>query len=133
MARLPDWRARLAAYLAQELRRPFAPGRADCARFADGAHQAMTGESLGERFSYRSLRGGLRVLKQAGFADHVAFAAHHLPEIAVARAQAGDIAAVPGAGGLALGVVQGAAVYVRTPSGVDLVPLSVAQRAFRVL
>lgn len=133
MARRADWRARLAAYLAVELRRPFAPGAADCARFADGAYQAITGESLGAGFSYRSLRGGLRVLKRAGFADHIAFAAHHLPEIPVAAAQAGDIAAVPGEGGLALGVVQGAAIYVRTASGVDLVPLTSAARAFRVL
>lgn len=134
MTRLDDWHARLAAYVYEAGRTPFAYGAHDCALFAAGAVEAMTGTDLaaGWRGIYRTLAGGLKAVKRAGHADHVALAAHHFAEITVAEAMPGDLAVVAGPEGPALGVVQGAQVYVATPTGLGLVPLLQAARVFRV-
>ena len=111
--RLPNWRPRLAEYVATTADRPFAPGDHDCALFVAGAVAAMTGEDPAEGFKarYTTIKGGLRVL----------------------RAGVGDIAVVDGDDGLpALGIVQGEAIYVLHPTGLALLPLTRARRAFRV-
>lgn len=134
MARLPDWRARLAAYVASVAHMRFAPGRMDCALFAAGAVEAVTGVDYASdyRGRYRTLRGGGRMIKRDGFSDHVEFVASVLPETDPAQAIAGDLVAIDVGGELALGVVQGAMVYVRGPDGVGLVPRALALRAFGV-
>lgn len=134
MSRLPDWRARLVSYLAQAQREPFNPGRHDCALFAAGAVAAMTGQDYAApyRGRYTTLRGGVRVLRREGFEDHIALAAHHLPARPVSFARPGDLAVVPTEDGPALGVVQGAGVFVLSPAGVALVPLTAADKAFGV-
>jgi len=134
MRRLPDWNQRLAAYVAECGRRPFEPGAHDCALFAAGAVEAMTGEDPAAEFRgrYASLAEGLRALREAGIEDHVAAAAAALPEIAVRDARPGDLAAVRTPEGLALGVVQGPRVYVARAAGVGLAPIDMAERAFRV-
>lgn len=134
MNRLPDWRSRLIAYLGQVSARPFAPGTHDCALFFAGAVEAMTGVDYAKpyRGRYTTLRGGLRVLRKDGFADHIALAAHHLPEIAPAFAWPGDGMVVDTDEGPALGVCQGRAVYLLGPNGGGLVSILTASRAFRV-
>jgi len=133
MIRRPDWRARLAAWLAAEAVRPFEYGKSDCALFAAGAVLAMTGIDLadGWRGRYTTLRGGLRVLHKAGHRNHVALTAARLPEIEPGRAQVGDIAVVEGNDGPSLGVVNGAWVAVRTMSGLGHVPRDKVVRAFK--
>jgi len=134
-ARRPDWQARLAAWLADVARTPFAEGAHDCALFAAGAVAAMTGvdPSEGFRGRYTTTRGGLRILRRAGHADHLALATALLPEIDPPAAGAGDLAALAGPEGPALGVVQGPqAVYVAGPSGVALAARAMAVRAWRV-
>lgn len=132
--RKPDWKACLTVYVADQARRPFAPGVHDCALFAAGAVAAMTGSdpAHGWRGRYRTVQGGLRLLRKEGYADQIAFAASLLPEIPVAFAAPGDLAVVAAPDGPALGVVQGEAVYVLTPGGLGLLPLLGATRAFRV-
>lgn len=134
MRRLPDWQPRLAAFLEDAGRLPFAEGRHDCALFAAGAVAAMTGEdpAAGWRGRYRTTRGGLRVLRAAGHRDHLALAAALFEGIPPAFARMGDLAAVPGQGGPALGVVQGEGVFVLTPAGMGLVPLTAATAAWRL-
>lgn len=142
MTRHTDWRTRLLAYVSDCAARPFAAGRHDCALFAAGAVEAMTGRDLAAewRGRYRSIGGGLRLLARAGHADQVAFAAHLLPEwldTAGApwplRAEVGDVAAVEGDGGRpALGIVQGPGIYVLQEGGLATLPLILAQRAFRL-
>lgn len=134
MARHPDWQLRLMQVLAEAARRPFQPGQHDCALFTAACVQAMTGQDIaaGWRGRYRTLRGGRIVLRRAGYADHVALAAAHFPEIPVARANPGDIAAVPTPDGPALGIVQGEAIYLLAPDGLGASPLLSASRAFRV-
>jgi hypothetical protein len=134
MQRLHDWHARLTAYLVAAAQQPFAEGRHDCALFAAGALEAMTGEdpAAAWRGRYSSTRGGLRVLRKAGHADHLALASSLLEPIPPAFASMGDIAAVQGEGGPALGVVTGEAVAVLTLSGMGFVPLLQAVQAWRV-
>lgn len=134
MMRQPDWKLRLIQYLSEAARTPFAPGRHDCALFAAGAVEAMTGMDYARPFKgrYTTLKGGLRILREAGFADAVALAAAWLPEIAPAFAAPGDLAVIDTAAGPALGVVQGAGIYVLTPDRLGVVPLLGASRAFRV-
>ncbi len=134
MPRLPDWQPRLVRWLELSARRPFEPGRHDCALFLAGAVEAMTGVDPAAPFRgrYTTLRGGLRILRKAGFADHIALAAHHLREIAPRAARPGDGLVVTTPGGLALGLCQGEAVYVLGPERLALMPAGHALRAFEV-
>jgi hypothetical protein len=134
MRRLVDWRSRLTAFVADAARRPFAPGHHDCALFAAGAVAAMTGFDAAAdwRGRYTTLRGGLRVLRREGYADHLALVTAHLPPVHPAFARAGDLAAVPGPEGMALGVVQGERIYVLHPGGLATVDLLAATHAWRV-
>ena len=135
--RLPDWRPRLVSYIGGVVRTGFRPGSHDCALFAAGAVQAMTGTDLAERWrgKYITLGAGRAMLRAQGFADHLEVAASLFPEIPPALAGVGDLAVVasdvPGDPG-ALGVVQGGAVYVLSPSGLSLVNRLNIERAFRI-
>lgn len=134
-ARLPDWRPRLSTYLTATGARSFRPGSHDCALFVAGAVEAMTGADVATKWrgTYFSLDDGQAALERAGFADHVALVAAHLPEVHPALAVVGDLAALPGANGrAALGIVQGASVYVLQPSGMALVNRLHIERAFRL-
>lgn len=134
MTRYPDWHQRLRVYLAEAGRAGFAEGTHDCALFAAGAVLAMTGTDLaaGWRGRYRSTRGGLRVLRRAGYRDHIDLVARHLDAVAPAVARPGDLAVISGPAGPVLGLVQGEGIYVLTPAGLGLVPRAAATGAFRV-
>lgn len=134
MMRQPDWHARLVEYLHGARVRPFQFGQHDCSLFAADCVAAMTGNDMAAdwRGRYSTMRGGLRVLRKAGFDDHIALAASRFPEVAPLMAQPGDLAVVPTDDGPALGVVQGEAVYVLGPHGLGLVSILSASRAFRV-
>ena len=121
----------LIAYAAEAGARPFRPGRHDCALFAAGWVKQVTGQdpARGWRSTYRSLKRGQRLLKAAGFADHVALAATHLPEIAPAFAQIGDLAVLDDQ---AFGLNAGEMIYCLKPQGLGLVPRSAMRRAFAV-
>lgn len=129
-----DWQARLTAYVVEVQRRPFEPGRLDCALFAAGAVEAMTCvDHAGGYRGYRTLTGGHKRLRASGYENHVALAASLFDEVPPSFAQAGDLAVVPSEDGPALGVVQGEHVYVMGPDGLGLVSLMSAARAFRVI
>lgn len=134
MKRLPDWRPRLISYLAQANARPFEPGTHDCALFFAGAVEAQTGVDYASpyRGRYTTMLGGLRVLRKDGFADHIALAAHHFPEVAPAMAWPGDGMVVETEEGPALGVCQGRAIYLVGQNGPGLCSILEASRAFRV-
>lgn len=134
MKRFDDWHVRLREYLRGVSHKPFRDGEHDCALFTAGAVKAMTGIDLAApwRGSYTSLDEGFAALKRAGFDQLVDFAAVNFEEIAPAFAHPGDIAAVPAPTGLALGIVQGARIYVAGPRGLLTIPLITAHRAFRV-
>lgn len=134
--RKPDWQLRLMQYVADRARLPVDPAAPVCAEFAAGAVEAMTGEPLGIewRGKYRSIAAGLAALQAAGHADHVALVAAIFDEIAPARANPGDIAVIPTPSGIpALGIVQGAHIYVQAETGLGAMLLTDAIRAFRVI
>lgn len=135
MMRHPDWKLRLMQYLGEAARTPFQPGQHDCALFAAGAVEAMTGIDYARPFKgrYTTLKGGVRMLREAGFADHIALAAAWFPEIAPAFAAPGDLAVIETPDGPAMGVVQGEGVYVLTVDRLGIVPMPGATRAFRVM
>jgi hypothetical protein len=121
----------LIAYAAEAGARPFRPGRHDCALFAAGWVKIATGQDLarGWRSTYRSLKRGQQLMQDAGFVDHVDFAAAHLSEIAPAFAQVGDLAVLDDQ---AFGIVAGEMIYCLKPQGLGLVPRSAMRRAFAV-
>jgi hypothetical protein len=121
----------LIAYASEAGTRPFRPGRHDCALFAAGWVRIATGQdhARGWRSTYRSLKRGQQLLEEAGLADHVALAAAHLPEIASAFAQIGDLAVLDDQ---AFGIVAGEMIYCLKPQGLGLVPRSTMRRAFQV-
>ena len=121
----------LIAYAAEAGARPFRPGRHDCALFTAGWVKLATGQDLarGWRSTYRSLKRGQQLLEDAGYTDHVAVAAAHLPEIAPAFAQVGDIAVLDDN---AFGIVAGEMIYCLKPQGLGLVPRGAMRRAFAV-
>ncbi|MBL4751451.1 MAG: hypothetical protein JKX71_12875 [Amylibacter sp.] len=131
LIRKPDWQACLAQYTSDQSRRPFVYGASDCALFAAGAVEAMTGTDTASdwRGRYTTLKGGLRVLRQSGHNDHIAAAASFMPD--ANRPRVGDIAVVATEDGSSLGVIQGAWVYVRTMGGIGLVPVSEITRVLR--
>ena len=118
-------------YVADAGVRPFRPGSHDCALFAAGWIKFVTGQDLarGWRSRYRSLRGGQKLMEEAGFRDHIDFAAAHLPEIAPAFAQIGDLAVLQDN---AFGIVAGEMIYCLKPQGLGLVPRGEMRRAFAV-
>lgn len=135
--RRSDWYARLSAYVEEVRRKPFVYGEHDCALFAAGAVDAMTGSdpAAGLRGKYKTIAGGFRQLKKLGFANHADLAASMFDEVHPSHAQIGDIAAIDlGSGAVALGVVQGARIFVLRPDmqGMATVDLLTASKAFRV-
>lgn len=134
IARKPGWRGALTHYVIATARDPFAWGKSDCAIWAAGAIEAMTGTDIARGFrGYRSWAGGVRKARAKGFEDHVAYFASLFPEIPPSMAQIGDVACVPADGDtLAIGIVQGEGIYVPMPEGRGIVPLTSAIRAFRV-
>lgn len=126
----PGWRHRLTNFLRENHQRPFEPGVWDCAIWAAGAVEAMTGEDHLRGFrGYRTIAEGKRKLQAKGFDDHVAYVASLLPEVPAAFAQAGDLAVIEGQ---SLCIVQGHLVYMFGVNGFGVRPFTVIERAFRV-
>lgn len=134
MTRFSDWRSRLNDYLAQSATKGFRPGSHDCAMFAAGGVEAMTGVDPAAKYRgcYRTLEKAYADLNEDGFFDHVDFAASLFKEIPVAQAGVGDLAAVKGDGVWCLGIVTGPSIAVLKLDGMGFVKLTDAQRAFAV-
>jgi hypothetical protein len=126
--RLPDWRQRFDAYLARVERRRFAYGSHDCALFAAGAVEAMTGDRLADGYAYASQEEGEALLPPGGLEE---LASEHLTAVPRLMAMIGDVALVDGEGGPSLGVVVGAHVAVLRRDGLGAVPLDAARMVFR--
>ena len=134
MKRLPDWPKRLHDFVDGVKRQPFDWGTHNCATFAAGAVEAMTGERLVKGYRFKTERGALSAMKRAGFDNLADMAASKLEEIHISQAQLGDIAAIPADTpfGFVLGIVNGEMILALRPDGMGLIPLFDATRAFRV-
>ena len=118
---------------------PFAWGRNDCATFACDIAEAVCGVDFAGplRGRYKSRVGAARVLKSFARGGLEAAAEkiaeeHGLAEIAPLMARRGDLVLVDTDLGPALGVCVGESIASAGPDGVALMPLSAAQRAWRV-
>lgn len=129
-ARLPDWRPRLVAYLEEVRTRPFAYGQHDCALFAAGAVEAMTGVDLadGHRGQYATLRTGLKLVR----GDHLRILRDRFEPVPSAFAQIGDIALIGEVGFPALGIFEGETILVLREDGLGRMPRAAATQAYRV-
>ncbi|MBC9246750.1 hypothetical protein H4P12_08495 [Paracoccus sp. 11-3] len=135
MKRLTDWQPRLHAWLRKVNRRQMQPGRHDCCLFGAGAIEAQTGVDIAApwRGRYTTFAGGRRILRRAGYRDHVDLIARHLPEAHVSEAREGDIVILPTEDGDAVGLVQGEAIYILTLSGsLGISPMAPVTRLFKV-
>lgn len=134
--RQENWREALIKYLGEAAQIPFKAGQHDCAIFAADAVRAMTGVDLAVdwRSTYSTLNGGIAALNAAGFVDQIAMAAEHFEAIPIAFANPGDLAVVKRGKLRALGVVQGANIYLLAKGkGIHIVPLLAAKSGFRVI
>jgi len=128
-----DWQSRLSAYLASRRGMAFAWGSNDCATFAAGAIEAMTGEDLRASFgNYTTEAGAVRALRRAGFDGVGGVADRYFTRVTAGRAMPGDLCLVPGDDGGALAVVGSGVAYVVTPHFVGLVPLTAASVFWKV-
>jgi hypothetical protein len=136
MKRLPDWRSRLLAYIETHRRQPFQYGVADCATFAAGAVEAMTGVDPAAGFrGYTTFEGGIKRLRQAGINDHIAMAAKLFRIAPHPQARMGDLAVLETDDGPALGVVGGSFAMFLRPDGlgtVDLMDPRIRRQVLRV-
>lgn len=117
-----------------ERARPFAWATADCLQWCGLVTQRLTGRDPGERLRkrYTSESGAKRVMLAEGWRDMGDVAASLAPEIPRAQARSGDWAwCVDGHGNDGLGIVCATQVAVRSETGLGLVPLAFAKRAFR--
>ncbi len=105
MYRLPDWEARLAAYLEPLRLRAFAWGSHDCCTFAGGAVEVMTGiDPIAEfRGRYSTARGSVRALRKFGAGDLAATLDGKFERVPASLAQRGDIVMSSGLLGICLG------------------------------
>lgn len=104
-ARLPDWEARLSAFLAANHDRPFAWGSWDCALFACAAVEAMTGEHPFPAFpgAYDTREGAAAALRRLGKGTLVRTWETRFPARAPGFARRGDIVMVADAMGVCMG------------------------------
>lgn len=133
--KLADWRPRLDAWVAKSHAMPFEWGVHDCALNAASAVEAQTGVDFAAdyRGQYDSAESGATLLLAHGHANHAEFAASLLPEIPVAFARIGDIAAIDfGRLGFALMVVAGHRLIGPMERMAGNFPLTAASRAFAV-
>jgi len=135
LRRRPDWRVQLAMYLALEQDRVFSWGKSDCALFAAGAVDAMTGVDLARelRGTYTSAEQAKDVLRSMGCSTVADLADLHLPRIdRPSHAMPGDIVLIEEGPLGALGVSVGQAIRVRGRDVLGTLPLLSAAIAWRV-
>jgi len=132
LTRHTDWQPRLVTYLGQHAARSFAWGEHDCALFAAGAIEAMTGTDLsgGAAGTYATRAEGMALLDNRD--GLIGFVDRFLTRIQPSLARPGDVIAVGHGRVAALGILQGNAVYVLRDTGLGLVSRLDASVAWRV-
>lgn len=130
MIRKTTWEEELSDYIASKRDEPFDYGVNDCAMFAAGAVEAMTGENPMEEFfgSYGDLRGSIKALKTLGEGSLEATIDGKFDEVEVGRAQRGDLAFFDGS----VGVVLGGFAYFVSDDGLERIPREYWDKCWRV-
>lgn len=110
--RLQDWPERLGAYIVSHLATPFAWGSHDCVSFANGAHEALTGERIGLPTWFDEAGATLMLDSFGGLIPAVDST---LPRVPLLFAQRGDLVLIEAAGREWLAVCDGE--YAWAPAG----------------
>lgn len=101
--RVSNWEQALSDYLVSKRKEPFAYGSFDCAHFAAGAVEALTGENpMAEVVEYNSLLTSAKALKAAGADDLQVFIDERFEEVPIGFAQTGDLAFYDGSVGVVI-------------------------------
>jgi hypothetical protein len=134
MARLSDWRTRLQNLIAAKAGVKFQPGTHDCSTFGADVVEAVRGDDPAApyRGQYSTVAEGLALLDVDGYADQVDFIEQNFPETTVFEAQPGDLCLVYQGGEVGVGCVLGAQICVLTLRTLGYLPLTAAQRTFKV-
>jgi len=105
MTRRNDWEARLSDYMTRVSKTAFAYGQHDCALFAAGAVEAMTGTDFAAAYrgKYRSVAGSIRALKRYGAGTLEATMDALFAERPIAFARRGDLVLFSGSLGICIG------------------------------
>lgn len=129
--RLSNWEARLSAYLAEVLDRPYRYGSHDCLLHVANAALAMTGvdPGAGHRGKYRTEAGAARHLRRHGADSPAAMMDQRFERIPPAFAQRGD--AVAGDDGIP-GVCIGARAAFVGEDGLAFTPIAEWRFAWKV-
>lgn len=131
--KLPGWRKRLSVVLRERHGMAFEYGTQDCGLFFAACVKAIADVDMPAEFTgYKTWLGAMRKLRAAGFENHIEYVASLFPEIPPVEAREGDGAVIETTDGFALGIVQGAWVYVADAHGLGLVPRSEMVRAFSI-
>ena len=143
-ARLPDWPARLAAFIEERRHAPFKWGVNDCGLFAADATAAITGVDPEAKIrGYRTAIGAARIAGRSALSpvscppSPDTFGVRELPaicgftELPVKMAQRGDLVMLPMGRGRAIGVCLGVHSAGPGAAGLEFVPTSTAVAAWR--
>lgn len=132
--RIRGWEQALAAFTRAHMRTTYAWGRHDCALFAAGAVEAMTGTDFAAEFrgKYEDEGGARRVLTSLGCENVGDLASRYLPEIVPAQARRGDVVMIEGQLGPFLAVVDGRTAVGPSARGLTHTPVEMASRAWGV-
>jgi hypothetical protein len=116
------------------MRTPYAWGQHDCALFAAGAVEAMTGIDFAAEFrgKYEDEDGARRLLTSLGCEDVGDLASRYLPEITPAEARRGDVVMIEGQLGPFLAVVDGRTAVGPSARGLTHTPVELGTRAWGV-
>ena len=138
LQRLPDWPARLAAYIEARRAMPFAWGTNDCLALTNGAIHAMTGVDLLRDHgapAYDSLEAGNAELARRGL-GFIDLARMTLPMIKVSMARRGDVVCGKIVSNVvdqySYGVVVGTTFIYPVETGLIFLPVSSMTLAFAV-
>jgi hypothetical protein len=134
LQRLPDWRSRLDAYLDWIEGQAFDWQVMSCGLFAAGCVQAVTGVDFAQDYvgAVKDAETAAKALAERGFETITDLAAAKLPECPVASLRMGDIASVALSTGPTLYLVSGSFLTGVGRRGKVTLPLTKADRGFRV-
>lgn len=134
LKRVSDWYSRLFELIIEKENEPFKFGKNDCTLFGADVVLALTGVDLAASYrgKYRSLRGGMKLLKSDGYTSNVDYIEKNFPEISLAFANAGDLCLINTEEGEAIAVLIGTVAAGIGPNGLIRFPLDQISKTFKV-
>lgn len=132
--RVSDWYSRLFNLIIEKEHQPFKFGKNDCTLFGADVVLAITGVDLAASYrgKYRSLKGGMKLLKADGYTSNVDYLEKNFPETSLAFANAGDLCLINTEEGEAIAVLTGTVATGIGPNGLVRFPLEKISRTFKV-